>query len=225
VGTLRTRARALCVLPFDGAAHRRFLVSRRHTGCRNRTHGLDKCAVADSGDVSAEIAGRRHTTRSSYRSPPGGGALTGTRLIRLPASLCIIVSPFASLSARSRLGRTTPVGLKLRSRNAIHRASEYPIGRLLSGSWYRFPTIPNASARTIAPSASSLELRDAPIVTFHVAIGAFYQTRHEPAPLTFRNRRLLSIRQARFCCRRNPKRKQNHPNYSKGQYRGSSLAA
>src|SRR6516225_10806577 len=29
-------------LPFDRTANRRLLVSRRHTGGRNRTHGLDK---------------------------------------------------------------------------------------------------------------------------------------------------------------------------------------
>src|SRR6516165_5809063 len=33
---------ALFVLPFDRAANRCFLVGRRHTGGRNRTHGLDK---------------------------------------------------------------------------------------------------------------------------------------------------------------------------------------
>src|SRR5215471_21672124 len=33
---------ALFVLPFDRAANRCFLVSRRHAGGRNRTHGLDK---------------------------------------------------------------------------------------------------------------------------------------------------------------------------------------
>src|SRR6266550_2149431 len=33
---------ALFVFPFDRAANRRLLVSRRHTGGRNRTHGLDK---------------------------------------------------------------------------------------------------------------------------------------------------------------------------------------
>src|SRR5262249_38031835 len=32
----------LCVLPFDRAADGRLLVSRRHTGGRDRTHGLDK---------------------------------------------------------------------------------------------------------------------------------------------------------------------------------------
>src|SRR6267378_7387627 len=32
----------LCVLPFDRAANGCLLISRRHTGGRNRTHGLDK---------------------------------------------------------------------------------------------------------------------------------------------------------------------------------------
>jgi hypothetical protein len=32
---------ALFVLPFDRAANRRLLLSRRHTAGRNRTHGLD----------------------------------------------------------------------------------------------------------------------------------------------------------------------------------------
>src|ERR1700740_976242 len=36
------RGRALFLLPFDRAANRRLLVSRRHTGGRNRAHGLDK---------------------------------------------------------------------------------------------------------------------------------------------------------------------------------------
>src|SRR6202007_2220572 len=36
------RGRALFVLPFDRTANRRLLVSRRHTGGRNRAHGLDK---------------------------------------------------------------------------------------------------------------------------------------------------------------------------------------
>src|ERR1700740_3607732 len=36
------RGRALFLLPFDRAANRRPLVSRRHTGGRNRAHGLDK---------------------------------------------------------------------------------------------------------------------------------------------------------------------------------------
>src|SRR5258706_1842894 len=34
--------RQLFVLPFDRAANRRLLVSRRQTGGRNRAHGLDK---------------------------------------------------------------------------------------------------------------------------------------------------------------------------------------
>src|SRR6266849_2831678 len=37
-----TRARFLCVPPFDRAANGRLLISRRHTGGRNRSHGLDK---------------------------------------------------------------------------------------------------------------------------------------------------------------------------------------
>src|SRR3974377_714249 len=36
------KASALFVLPFDRAADRRLLVSRCHTGGRNRTHSLDK---------------------------------------------------------------------------------------------------------------------------------------------------------------------------------------
>ena len=111
------------------------------------------------------------------------------------------------------------------SRNAGHRAPRYPIGRLLSGSLISIPTIPNASARTIAPRASGLELRDAPIVTFHVAVRTFCQTRCKPAPFPFRECRFLSIRERRLCCRRNPKRQQNHRYSVKVQYRGPFPAA
>src|SRR6266576_3384578 len=37
-----TRGSVLCILPFDRAANGRLLISRRHTGARNRAHGLDK---------------------------------------------------------------------------------------------------------------------------------------------------------------------------------------
>src|SRR5690349_15944490 len=36
------QAFGLCVLPFDRAANGRLLISRPHTGVRNRAHGLDK---------------------------------------------------------------------------------------------------------------------------------------------------------------------------------------
>src|SRR5258706_8483068 len=36
----------LCVLPFDRAANGCLLISRRHAGGRNRTHGLDKLSEA-----------------------------------------------------------------------------------------------------------------------------------------------------------------------------------
>jgi hypothetical protein len=72
-----------------------------------------------------------------------------------------------------------------RSRHAVHRATKYPIGRLLGGSLISIPATPNASARTIAPGAPGLKSRDAPVATFHVAIGAFYQTPRKPASLPF----------------------------------------
>ena len=37
-----TRSRPYSSFPFDRAANRRLLISRRHTGSRNDTHGLDK---------------------------------------------------------------------------------------------------------------------------------------------------------------------------------------
>jgi hypothetical protein len=70
-----------------------------------------------------------------------------------------------------------------RSRHAVHRATKYPIGRLLGGSLILISASPDAGARTIAPGAPGLKLRDASVVTFHVAIGAFDQTSRKPASL------------------------------------------
>jgi hypothetical protein len=55
-----------------------------------------------------------------------------------------------------------------------------------------------------------LKLRDAPVVTFHVTIGAFGQTGRKPATLPFRNCRFLSVRKRHCCCRCNPEHKQKH---------------
>jgi hypothetical protein len=98
----------------------------------------------------------------------------------------------------------------IRSRHAAHRATKYPIGRLLGGSSRSISTTPDASPRTIAPGAPGLKLRDAPVVTFHVTIGAFGQTRRKPATLPFRNCRFLSVRKRHCCCRRNPEHQQKH---------------
>jgi hypothetical protein len=65
----------------------------------------------------------------------------------------------------------------IRSRHAAHRATKYPIGRLLSASSISTPTSPDASPRTIAPGAPGLKLRNTPVVTFRVTIGAFGQAR------------------------------------------------
>jgi hypothetical protein len=98
----------------------------------------------------------------------------------------------------------------IRSRHAAHRATKYPIGRLLGASSGSISTTPDARPRTIAPGAPGLKLRDAPVVTFHVTIGAFGQTRRKPATLPFRNCRFLSVRKRHCCCRRNPEHKQKH---------------
>jgi hypothetical protein len=98
----------------------------------------------------------------------------------------------------------------IRSRHAAHRATKYPIGCLLGASSRSISTTPDASPRTIAPGAPSLKLRDAPVVTFHVTIGAFGQTGRKPATLPFRNCRFLSVRKRHCCCRRNPEHKQKN---------------
>jgi hypothetical protein len=100
----------------------------------------------------------------------------------------------------------------IRSRHAAHRATKYPIGRMLGASSRSISTTPDASPRTIAPGAPGLKLRDAPVVTFHVTIGAFGQTGRKPATLPFRNYRFLSVRKRHCRCRRNPEHKQKHSN-------------
>jgi hypothetical protein len=41
----------LCVLPFDRTANGCLLISRRHTGVRNRAHGLDKLSGRPRGEI------------------------------------------------------------------------------------------------------------------------------------------------------------------------------
>jgi hypothetical protein len=69
---------------------------------------------------------------------------------------------------------------------AARYTSKYLIGRLL-GAYLRklisIPTTSNACARTIAPRAPGLKLRDTSIVACLVAVRAFYQTRRKPMPL------------------------------------------
>jgi hypothetical protein len=62
-------------------------------------------------------------------------------------------------------------------------------------------------------------LRDAPVVAFHVTIGAFSQTRRKPPALPFRNRRFLSVRKRHRCCGRNPEHHQKHRHSVKVQHR------
>ena len=62
-GALRTRLRFIRP-PFDGAANRRLLVSRRHTGGRDRTHGLDKL----SGPPARGRVVRPSSSRPRYLS-------------------------------------------------------------------------------------------------------------------------------------------------------------
>jgi hypothetical protein len=107
----------------------------------------------------------------------------------------------------------------IRSRHAVHRATKYPIGRLLGASSISIPTSPDASPRTIAPGAPGLKLRNAPVVTFHVTIGAIGQARPQRASLPFRNCRFLSVRKRHCCCRQNAKHQQKHRHPVKVQHR------
>ena len=122
---------------------------------------------------------------------------------------------------KQAIGKARTIG----SGNAAHRALQYPTGRLLSGSLIAVSTRPHASARTIAPGTPGLKLRDAPIVTFHVAVRTFCQTRCKPAPFPFRECRFLSIRVRHPCCGRNPKHQQNHRHSFKVQHNGPFVAA
>ena len=107
----------------------------------------------------------------------------------------------------------------IRSRHAAHRASKNPIGRLLGASSIFIPTSPDASPRTVAPGAPGLKLRNAPVVTFHVTVGAIGQARPQRASLPFRNRRFLSVRKRHCCCRRNAEHQQKHRHPVKVQHR------
>jgi hypothetical protein len=107
----------------------------------------------------------------------------------------------------------------IRSRHAAHRATKYPIGCLLGASSISIPTSPDASPRVIAPGTPRLKLRNAPVVTFHVTIGAFGQACPKPASLPFRNCRFLGVRNRQCCCRRNPKHQQKHRHSVKVQHR------
>jgi hypothetical protein len=118
-------------------------------------------------------------------------------------------------------GKRTPG--PIRSWHAAHRAIEYRICPLLSASAISSPTIPDASPRTIAPGTPGLKLRDAPVVTFHVAIGTFCQTGRKTATLTCRNCRFLSVGKHHGCCRGNPKHQQNNRHSLQVQHRGLFL--
>jgi hypothetical protein len=107
----------------------------------------------------------------------------------------------------------------IRSRHAAHRATKYPVGRLAGASSISIPTSPDASPRTIAPGAPGLKLRNAPVVTFHVTIGAIGQARPQRASLPFRNCRFLSVRKRHCCCRQNAKHQQKHRHPVKVQHR------
>jgi len=107
----------------------------------------------------------------------------------------------------------------IRSGHAAHRASKNPIGRLLGASSIFIPASPDASPRMVAPGAPGLKLRNAPVVTFHVTVGAFGQTRPQPASLPFRNRRFLGVRKRHCCCRRNAEHQQKHRLSVKVQHR------
>jgi len=82
------------------------------------------------------------------------------------------------------------------------------------------PARPDASTRTIAPSAPGLKLRDASVVTFHVAIGAFRKARRKPASLTLWNCRFLRVQERRRCCRRNREQQQKHRHFAGVWHRG-----
>jgi hypothetical protein len=107
----------------------------------------------------------------------------------------------------------------IRSRHAAHRASKNSIGRLLGASSIFIPASPDASPRMVAPGAPGLKLRNAPVVTFHVTVGAFGQARPQPASLPFRNRRFLGVRKRHCCCRRNAEHQQKHRLSVKVQHR------
>ena len=113
----------------------------------------------------------------------------------LPAA---VVSTFAASTGgkihseavknRAAEGNVTKTALALsdHSIKAARYTSKYLIGRLL-GAYLRklisIPTTSNACARTIAPRAPGLKLRDTSIVACLVAVRAFYQTRRKPMPL------------------------------------------
>jgi hypothetical protein len=78
------------------------------------------------------------------------------------------------------------LALSHHSIKAARYTTKYLIGRLLGaylGKLISIPTTSNASARTIAPRAPGLKLRDTSIVACLVAVGALYQTGRKPMPL------------------------------------------
>ena len=93
---------------------------------------------------------------------------------------------FVALQPERRMAKRARVPLSDHSIKAARYTTKYLIGRLL-GRYLRKlgfgPTLPNASARAIAPYAPRLSLRDTSIVACIVTIGAFYHTGCEPLSL------------------------------------------